>query len=70
MVNPVVNMWGSLFIGDEYDVPLRVADDFSNTVLKSIAQHPHFQPQDVPLKSLNTVIKEDNAVSRFAKNGS
>ena len=69
MVNPVVIMWGSLFIGDEYDVPLQVADDFSNTVLKSIAQHPHFQPQSVPLKSLNTVIKEDNTVSRFAKNG-
>ena len=69
MVNPVVNMWGSLFIGDEYDVPLQVADEFSNTVLKSLAQHPHFQPQDVPLKTLNTVIKEDNAVSRFAKNG-
>jgi len=69
MVNPVVIMWGSLFIGDEYDVPLQVADDFSNTVLKSIAQHPHFQPQSVPLKSLNTVIKEDDTVSRFAKNG-
>ena len=69
MVNPVVNMWGSLFIGDEYDVPLQVADEFSNTVLKSIAQHPHFQPQSVPLKTINTVTKEDNAVSRFAKNG-
>jgi len=69
MVNPVVIMWGSLFIGDEYDVPLQVADEFSNTVLKSIAQHPHFQPQSVPLKSLNTVIKEDDAVSRFSKNG-
>ena len=69
MVNTVVIMWGSLFIGDEYDVPLQVADEFSNTVLKSIAQHPHFQPQSVPLKSLNTVIKEDDAVSRFAKNG-
>ena len=69
MVNPVVIMWGSLFIGDEYDVPLQVADEFSNTVLKSIAQHPHFQPQSVPFKSLNTVIKEDDAVSRFSKNG-
>ena len=69
MVNPVVIMWGSLFIGDDYDVPLRVADEFSNTVLKSIAQHPHFQPQSVPLKSLNRVIKEDDAVSRFSKNG-
>lgn len=54
---------------DEYDVPLQVADDFSNTVLKSIAQHPHFQPQNVPLKSLNTVIKQEDAVSRFSKNG-
>jgi len=69
MVNSVVNMWGSLFIGDEYDVPLQVADEFSNTVLKSIAQHPHFQPQSVPLKTINTVAKEDNAVSRFSKNG-
>lgn len=69
MVNPVVIMWGSLFIGDEYDVPLQVADEFSNTVLKSIAQHPHFQPQSVPLKTINTVAKEDDAVSRFAKNG-
>lgn len=69
MVNPVVIMWGSLFIGDEYDVPLQVADEFSNTVLKSIAQHPHFQPQSVPLKTINTVTKEDDAVSRFAKNG-
>lgn len=69
MVNTVVIMWGSLFIGDEYDVPLQVADEFSNTVLKSIAQHPHFQPQSVPLKTLSTVIKEDDAVSRFAKNG-
>ena len=69
MVNPVVIMWGSLFIGDEYDVPLQVADDFSNTVLKSIAQHPHFQPQNVPLKTLYTVIKQEDAVSRFSKNG-
>ncbi len=69
MVNSVVNMWGSLFIGDEYDVPLQVGDEFSNTVLKSIAQHPHFQPQSVPLKTLYTVMKKDNAVSRFAKNG-
>jgi len=65
----VVIMWGSMLIGDEYDVPLQVADEFSNVVLKNIAQHPHFQPQDVPLKSLNTVIKKDDAVPRFAKNG-
>ncbi|MFZ9078084.1 MAG: hypothetical protein ACO23H_06075 [Alphaproteobacteria bacterium] len=58
-----------MLIGDEYDVPLQVADEFSNVVLKNIAQHPHFQPQDVPLKSLNTVIKKDDAVLRFAKNG-
>ena len=69
MVNPVVIMWGSLLIGDEYDVPLQVADEFSNTVLKSLAQHPHFQPDDVPL----TVVKNDlpvkDNISSFSANG-
>ena len=37
MVNPVVIMWGSLFIGDEYDVPLQVGEEFYKTWLKSIA---------------------------------
>lgn len=62
-------MWGSMLIGDEYDVPLQVADEFSNTVLKNIAQHPHFQSQDVPLKTLYPLAKQDDAVPRFSKNG-
>ena len=69
MVNPVVIMWGSMFIGDEYDVPLSVADDFSNTVLKSLAQHPHFQPQEVPLTTLNSLAKHDEVKPQFAMNG-
>jgi hypothetical protein len=62
-------MWGSMFIGDEYDIPLSVADEFSNDVLKSLAQHPYFQPQQVPLNTLNIVKSDKDAVSRFAKNG-
>jgi len=62
-------MWGSMFIGDEYDVPLHVADDFSNIVLKNLSQHPHFQPQDVPLKSLNVLTKQNDVTPKFAKNG-
>lgn len=65
----MVIMWGSMLIGDEYDVPLQVADEFSNTVLKNIAQHPHFQSQDVPLKTLYPLAKQDDAVPRFSKNG-
>jgi hypothetical protein len=58
-----------MFIGDEYDIPLSVADEFSNDVLKSLAQHPYFQPQQVPLNTLNIVKSDKDAVSRFAKNG-
>jgi len=61
-------MWGSLFIGDEYDVPLTFDDEFSNTVIKSLSQHPNFQPLDVPVKSLH--IPTDFTVKKtFAENG-
>ncbi len=61
-------MWGSLFIGDEYDVPLTFDDEFSNTVIKSLSQHPNFQPLDVPVKSLHT--PTDFTVKKtFAENG-
>lgn len=62
-------MWGSLLIGDEYDVPLQVADDFSNTVLKSLGQHPYFQPNDVPLTLVKTEIPSKDNISSFAANG-
>jgi hypothetical protein len=62
-------MWGSMLIGDEYDSPLQVEDEFSNTVLKNLAQHPFFQPQDVPLNTLNIVKEDKDAVSLFPKNG-
>lgn len=64
----MVIMWGSLFIGDEYDVPLTFDDEFSNTVIKSLSQHPNFQPLDVPVKSLH--IPTDFTVKKtFAENG-
>jgi len=62
-------MWGSLFIGDEYDVPLKFSDEFSNTVIKSISQHPNFQPADVPFKTNNQTVKPINITKEFAENG-
>ena len=62
-------MWGSMLIGDDYDAPLLVGDDFSNTVLKNLGQHPFFQPQDVPLETLNMVKEDKDSVSLFSKNG-
>ena len=58
---------GSMLIGDEYDAPLQVGDDFSNTVLKNLAQHPFFQPQNVPLNSLNIVKENKDTVNLFSK---
>lgn len=62
-------MWGSMFIGDEYDVPLQMNDDFSNTVLKSLSQHPNFQPENVPLRVIDSVVKQDDIKPQFAMNG-
>jgi len=69
VVNPVVIMWGSLFIGDEYDVPLQVADDFSHDVLKSLAQHPYFQPNQVPLVFVKNDSSVKDNISSFSVNG-
>jgi len=62
-------MWGSLFIGDEYDVPLTFDDEFSNTVIKSLSQHPNFQPLQVPVKSLQTSTTDFTVKKAFAENG-
>jgi|TARA_R110002012_G_scaffold77676_1_gene197013 hypothetical protein len=62
-------MWGSLFIGDEYDVPLTFDDEFSNTVIKSLSQHPKFQPKDVPLKSVAVLPSKPQISKGFADNG-
>lgn len=60
---------GSLFIGDEYDVPLTFDDEFSNTVIKSLSQHPKFQPKDVPLKSVAVLPSKPQISKGFADNG-
>lgn len=49
-------MWGSMLIGDVYDSPLDVTDNFSKMVIQNISQHPHFQNHTIPLES-STIFK-------------
>ena len=49
-------MWGSSLIGDSYDVPIKFDDQFSNTVIKSISQHPDFTPESVPTEVTSSLI--------------
>ena len=51
-------MWGSMLIGDTYDVPLDVSDDFSNLVIKNLSQHPSFQNYTIPVES-STILQVD-----------
>lgn len=63
-------MWGSALVGDVYDVPLVSDDPFTKMVMNSIAQHPFFSPQDVPMQTTSTVfLKEDLRKREFPKNG-
>lgn len=68
MVNGVVNMWGSMLIGDEYDTPLSFVDELSNVVVKSISQHPFFEPDKIPIEK-HEVVKKINKEYSFPLNG-
>jgi len=63
-------MWGSSLIGDSYDVPIKFDDQFSNTVIKSISQHPDFTPESVPTEVTSSLIfKAPEDLLSFPKNG-
>lgn len=62
-------MWGSMLIGDVYDSPLDVTDDFSKMVIQNISQHPHFQNHTIPLES-STIFKNTHVTKKsFPENG-
>tara|TARA_R100000231_G_C5314855_1_gene161592 strand:- start:22 stop:1317 length:1296 start_codon:yes stop_codon:yes gene_type:complete len=62
-------MWGSMLIGDTYDVPLDVSDDFSNLVIKNLSQHPSFQNYTIPVES-STIFKNEYVKKKsFPQNG-
>ena len=62
-------MWGSMLIGDVYDTPLNMSDDFSKMIIANISQHPHFQPSTIPLEKVSTIKKDFDNNDSFAKNG-
>ena len=64
-------MWGSAFVGDEYDFPVLGNDEFSNLLVKSISQHPQFQYDNLPIEPVSSslVVKEELKSYSFAKNG-
>jgi len=62
-------MWGSMLIGDVYDSPLDVTDNFSKMVIQNISQHPHFQSHTIPLES-STIFKNEHVKKKsFSENG-
>ena len=62
-------MWGSMLIGDTYDTPLNVDDDFSNLVIKNLSQHPNFQNHTIPVESSTIYKNEYVAKKSFPENG-
>tara|TARA_R110002051_G_scaffold72015_1_gene130170 strand:+ start:1374 stop:2669 length:1296 start_codon:yes stop_codon:yes gene_type:complete len=62
-------MWGSMLIGDVYDSPLELHDDFSKMVIANISQHPHFQPTAIPLEKVPIINKEYITKGTFPMNG-
>lgn len=62
-------MWGSMLIGDTYDTPLNVTDEFSNMVIKNLSQHPNFLNHNIPVES-STIFKNEHVKKKsFPENG-
>ena len=40
-------MWGSAIVGDVYDAPLIVGDDFTKSVYNTLTQHPEYIHQSI-----------------------
>ena len=43
-------MWGSAIVGDVYDAPAIVGDDFTKSVYNTLTQHPDYVHKSVPVK--------------------
>ena len=46
------HMWGSALIGDEYDLPIKVDDILTKSVVSSLSQHPNFTYDEMPKQPL------------------
>ena len=63
-------MWGSAIVGDEYDAPQINGDDFTKSVLNSLAQHPQFFAKPLPVVKKSSLFYNDEIKAYgFPKNG-
>tara|TARA_R110000824_G_scaffold87524_4_gene215763 strand:+ start:139 stop:1455 length:1317 start_codon:yes stop_codon:yes gene_type:complete len=45
-------MWGSALIGDDYDLPVRVDDILTKSIVSALSQHPNFTFEEMPKQTL------------------
>ena len=63
-------MWGSALVGDAYDLPVVCEDALTKMVVNNLAQHPAFNPRDLPLQQTSSVyINKELKKREFPKNG-
>jgi hypothetical protein len=63
-------MWGSALAGDAYDLPIYCEDEVTKMVVNNLAQHPAFNPYDLPLQQTSSVyINKELKKREFPKNG-
>tara|TARA_R110002012_G_scaffold290228_3_gene483787 strand:- start:1361 stop:2659 length:1299 start_codon:yes stop_codon:yes gene_type:complete len=63
-------MWGSAIVGDVYDAPAIIGDDFTKSVYNTLTQHPHYVHQNIPIKKDSTLFSNEEIKSYgFPKNG-
>ncbi len=63
-------MWGSVIVGDVYDAPAIVGDDFTKSVYNTLTQHPDYVHKSVPVKKESSLFFNEEIKSyNFPKNG-
>ena len=63
-------MWGSAIVGDVYDAPAIVGDDFTKSVYNTLTQHPDYVHKSVPVKKESSLFVNQEIKSyNFPKNG-
>ncbi len=63
-------MWGSAIVGDVYDAPTIIGDDFTKSVYNTLTQHPDYVYKSVPVKKESSLfVNEEIKSYNFSKNG-